>query len=86
MITLILNQLIFVPFEYLGGNDWIKRDDLPRFKEIEEVRKWRDLHPEHNFREGKPVPICWVESDRLDFYHEWLRGVGTPEWLSIQKP
>lgn len=84
-MTALRPRLVLVPFEYTGGTDWAKRDDLPRFREIEEALLYMQTHPEIHFRDGQPVRLIWVESDRWDFIDEYVKGVGTVEWLQLHR-
>jgi len=85
-VILRIPRAVFVPFEF--GPDkrppGIKRDDLPRFKEPEEAVQYLLDHPEISRRDGKPVFLQWQERDEPALVHEYLRGVGTPEWLSLK--
>lgn len=82
-MTFRIPKMVFVPFEW-DGNRWVKRDDLPRFREDYEAALYLTEHPEISFRDGKPVPINWIERDEWALVQEYLRGVGTPEWLSLR--
>lgn len=82
-MTLHVPKAVFVPFEW-DGTRWVKRDDLPRFKEPEEAVQYGYAHPEISFRDGKPVPLQWQERDEWSLRLEYIRGVGTPEWLSLR--
>ena len=77
MATLI-PKIVFVPFEW-NGTRWIKRDNLPRFKETYEAMQFIRDHPEINFREGSPVLLSWVECNEPALIKEYLRGVGVSE-------
>lgn len=83
MIDILTPKTVFVPFEWLSGKDWRKRDDLPRFRDIELIAPYFQTHQEKMFRNGKPVPVVWIECDQPHFVHEYLQGVGTPEWLLL---
>jgi hypothetical protein len=76
-------RLVFVPFEWNGAK-WVKRDDIPRFKEPEEALQWAWANPEALTRDGKPVYWQWIECHEPEFIKEFLRGVGTPEWLTLK--
>jgi len=76
-------KFVFVPLEYLDGK-WTKRDDLPRFLEPEEAAQYLFDHPQVSTRAGKPVFLQWQERDEPSLVHEYLRGVGTPEWLLLR--
>ncbi len=76
-------RAVFVPFEYVDGK-WVKRDDLPRFKEPEEAAQYLLDHPTVSMRDGKPVYLQWQERDEPSLIQEYLRGVGTPEWLLLR--
>ena len=74
---------VFVPFEYVDGK-WVKRDDLPRFKEPEEAVQHLFNNPQISTRDGKPVFLQWQERDEPSLVREYLRGVGTPEYLALK--
>lgn len=69
---------MFVPFEW-DGRKWLKRDDLPRFREPEEAAQYLLAHLEISFRDGRPVLLQWQERSEYELIDEYLRGVGTPE-------
>ncbi len=84
-VSLLIPKIVFVPFEWdTRKGEWLKRDDLPRFKETEEIQTYMAEHPGIHFRGKHPVPLTWIECDEWKYVHEYLRGVGTEEWLSIQ--
>lgn len=76
-------RAVFVPFEYVSGA-WVKRDDLPRFKEPEEAVQYLFNHQHISMRNGKKVFLQWQERDEPSLVHEYLRGVGTPEYLALK--
>lgn len=76
-------RCVFVPFEYINGK-WTKRDDLPRFLEPEEAAQYLLDHPRISMNEGRPVFLQWQERDESYLVHEYLRGVGTPEYLTLK--
>lgn len=76
-------RAVFVPFEYVNGK-WVKRDNLPRFKEPEEAAQYLLDHPHVSLRDNKPVFLQWQERDEPSLVHEYLRGVGTPEYLTLR--
>ena len=82
-MILHIPRAVFVPFEYLNGK-WVKRDDLPRFKEPEEAAQHLFNNPQISMRDGKPVFLQWQERDEPSLVHEYLRGVGTPEYLTLK--
>ncbi len=82
-MSLRIPKQVFVPFEW-DGMRWVKRDDLPRFKEDYECAIYLRDHPEVSFRDGKPVPLNWIERDEPSLIHEYLRGVGTAEWKLLK--
>lgn len=82
-MILRIPKAVFVPFEYLDGK-WIKRDDLPRFKEPEEAAQYLFDHPHVSTRNYKAVFLQWQERDEPSLIHEYLRGVGTPEYLTLK--
>jgi hypothetical protein len=79
-------KCVFVPFEYIANRrpPWVKRDDLPRFKEPEEAAQYLLNNPQISMRNGKPVYLQWQERDEQMFINEYLRGVGTPEYLTLK--
>jgi hypothetical protein len=85
-------KCVFVPFEWMGrywnGTDWadrwVKRDDLPRFLEPEEAAQYLLDNQAVSYRDGKPVFLQWQERDEPALIQEYLRGVGTPEWLTLR--
>ena len=76
-------KCVFVPFEYLNGK-WTKRDDLPRFREPEEAAHYLLNNPKASRRDGDPVFLQWQERDEPSLIQEYLRGVGTPEYLTLK--
>jgi hypothetical protein len=82
-VILHIPNTVFVPFEW-NGNHWVKRDDLPRFKEPEEAAQYLLDNPTVSRRDGKPVFLQWREHHESALIHEYLRGVGTPEWLTLR--
>jgi hypothetical protein len=83
-VTLHIPNTVFVPFEW-NGTDWVKRDDIPRFKEPEEAMQWLFDNPTKGVRGNKPVLLRWYEVHEPALIHEYLRGVGTPEWLTLRR-
>lgn len=77
-MTLRIPKTVFVPFEWTG-TQWIKRDDLPRFKEPEEAQQYFTTNWNVCFRDGKPVNLHWIECHEWSMIKEFLRGVGTRE-------
>ena len=78
-------KTVFVPLEYDSAADkWNKRDDLPRFREPEEAAQYLLDHPQIGMRDGKPVFLQWQERDEWKLIDEFMRGVGTPEWLLLR--
>ena len=84
-MTLRTPKTVFVPFEFGPGKrpPGIKRDDLPRFKEPEEAAQYLLDNPTVSWRDGKPVFLQWQERHEPELIKEFLRGVGTPEWLTL---
>lgn len=76
-------KFVFVPFEYVSGQ-WTKRDDLPRFREPEEAAQYLLDNPRISMRAGIAVFLQWQERDEPSLIKEYLRGVGTPEYLTLQ--
>lgn len=77
-------RAVFVPFEYANGH-WVKRDDLPRFLEPEEAAQYLFDHPRISLRgDTGQVFLQWQERDEPSLVHEYLRGVGTPEYLALK--
>jgi hypothetical protein len=76
-------KFVFVPLEYTEGK-WVKRDDLPRLLEPEEAAQYLLDHPQISMRNGKPVFLQWQERDEPSLIQEYLRGVGTPEYLTLK--
>lgn len=78
-------KCVFVPFEYIANRrpPWVKRDDLPRFLEPEEAAQYLLDHPQVSMRSNKPVYLQWQERDEPSLIKEYLRGVGTPEYLTL---
>lgn len=76
-------KCVFVPLEYIDSK-WAKRDDLPRFLEPEEAAQYLLDHPQISMRNGKPVYLQWQERDEPSLIQEYLRGVGTPEYLTLK--
>lgn len=74
---------VFVPFEWWRGS-WLKRDDLPRFKEPQEAAQYLIDTPAVSFRNGRPVLLQWQERTESVLIEEYVRGVGTPEYLSLK--
>lgn len=75
MNLFVIPRAVFTPFEW-DGRKWIKRDDLPRFREPEEAVQYGYDHPEINYRDGKQVFLQWQERDEKVFINEFLQGVG----------
>jgi len=73
-------RAVFTPFEW-DGYKWVKRDDLPRFREPEEAVQYGYEHPKINYRDGKQVFLQWQERDEKVFINEFLQGVGQPKVL-----
>jgi hypothetical protein len=82
-VILRVPKFVFVPLEYVNGK-WSKRDDLPRFKEPEEAAQYLLGNPQISMRDGKPVFLQWQERDEPSLIQEYLRGVGTPEYLTLK--
>lgn len=82
-MTLLIPKTVFVPFEW-DGKKWVKRDDLPRFKEPEEAAQYLYDNNSISMREGKPVYLQWLEYSDPALIKEYLRGVGTPEWVTMR--
>lgn len=68
-------KMVFVPFEW-DGHKWIKRDDLPRFREPEEAAQYLLNNQKISFRDGAQVFLQWQERDEPIFINEYLRGLG----------
>ena len=83
MTLFAIPKMVFVPFEYQEPK-WVKRDDLPRFRHPEEAAQYLLDHPGVSLRGNKPVFLQWQERDEWLLIHEYLQGVGTPEWLSLR--
>lgn len=83
-MTLRIPKTVFVPLEHVNGK-WVKRDDLPRFLEPEQAAQYLLDNNAISYRDGKPVFLQWQERHEWELINEYLRGVGTPEWLSIQE-
>ena len=78
-------RAVFVPFEFnTMTQKWAKRDDLPRFLEPEEAAQYLLDHPTISMHKGKHVFLQWQERDEPSLVHEFLRGVGTPEYLTLR--
>lgn len=75
-MTVLIPKTVFVPFEW-DGSKWIKRDDLPRFKEPEEAIQHWTAHPEILRRNGAHVFLQWVECHEWLFIKEFLKGLGS---------
>ena len=82
-MILHIPRAVFVPFEY-ANSKWTKRDDLPRFREPEEAAQFLLDNPTFSWRNGRPVFLQWQERDESYLVHEYLRGVGTPEYLTLR--
>jgi hypothetical protein len=76
MNILNLPAVVFVPFEW-DGQRWVKRDDLPRFFEPKDAIDYINDHQEISTRNGKPVPLEWVEHSEHEYVMEYVRGIGT---------
>jgi hypothetical protein len=91
MTLFTIPKCVFVPLQWTGKywdgekwkDRWVKRDDLPRFREPEEAAQYIINNPRTFFHEGKPAFIQWQERDERALIDEFMRGVGTPEWLSL---
>lgn len=70
---------VFVPFE-LQGRKEIKRDDLPRFIEPEEIIQYLTNNPGISHRNGHRVLIEWREHSERDLIDEYIAGVGTSKF------
>ena len=70
-MRLAVPTAVFVPFE-LVNNAWIKRDDLPRFVESEEVIRYLQSHP----RLAAHM-LEWREHSERDAIDEYVAGMGT---------
>lgn len=69
---------VFVPWEWVEEKQqWVKRDDLPRFRTPEGAAAFFQENPEVSFRNGKGVPLEWREQFEREFVREYLAGVGT---------
>lgn len=78
-MTVLIPKVVFVPFEW-DGKKWNKVDDLPRFKEPEEVAQYIMANNHVCFRDHKPrTGLRWVECNDTSLIKEFLRGVGTKE-------
>lgn len=75
-MTARIPQYVFVPFEW-NGQTWVKRDDLPRFKEPEEAVQYLLDNPMISYRDGKQVFLQWQERREWELIKEFLHGVGT---------
>ena len=72
----ILNtpRSVFVPFEVQGKKE-IKRDDLPRFLDPQEVIEFLAAHPGVSSRNGYHVILEWREHVEKELINEYLAGV-----------
>lgn len=77
-MTLLTPKTVFVPFEW-NGTKWVKRDDLPRFKEPEEAQQYFTVNSHVCFRNGQPIMLSWIECHEWSMIKEFLRGVGSRE-------
>lgn len=85
MTLFAVPKSVFVPLEFnTETRKWSKRDDLPRFREPEEAAQYIVDHPTLFHQDGKPVFIQWQERDEAMVIDEYVRGVGTPEWLTMK--
>ena len=82
-MTARIPTTVFVPFSW-DGSKWIKRDDVPRFKEPAEALQWAWENPHAGTHEGQPTYLHWVECHEPAMIKEFLRGVGTTEWLTLR--
>lgn len=80
MAHLVGVSAVFVPFEK-RRDQWVKRDDLPRFLRDSDVMGYIRSHPEISWREheGRRWPVCveWREHSEADLIREYSEGVGT---------
>lgn len=83
-MILRIPKAVFVPFEW-DGNNWVKRDDLPRYREPEEAAQYLLDNPHISMRDGKHVFLQWQERDERVLVEEYLRGVGTPGYLLLHR-
>lgn len=70
-MRLALPTAVFVPFEFTDGA-WLKRDDLPRFIETEEVIRYLQSHPRLSAH-----TLEWREHSEKDAIDEYVAGMGT---------
>lgn len=77
-------RVVFLPFEW-DGFKWVKCDTLPRFKEDYEAVQFLQQHPEVSIGADKqPRYLRWIECWESAAINEFLKGVGTPEWVARQ--
>lgn len=74
-MTFRIPQTVFVPFEWVGTK-WVKRDDLPRFKEPEEAAQFLLVNQQVSFRDGKQVFLQWQERHEWELIKEYLQKLG----------
>ena len=88
MVHLVGVRAVFVPFEK-RRDQWIKRDDLPRFLQSKQAVEYIRDHPEISYRDYQgqnwPVVLEWREHSEPDLIQEYIRGVGTPEFNRRRK-
>ena len=69
-------KTVFVPFQW-NGYRWVKRDDLPRFKEPEEAAQYLLDNPNVSFQDGHRVFLQWQERNEYELISEYLLGLGS---------
>lgn len=81
-MSILINPVtvVLVPFE-IRGQQQVKRDDLPRFVETQEVIDFMKNNPEIHQRQGRPVHLQWIEHDEAWALEEYHRGIGRKRWL-----
>lgn len=83
MVHLVGVSSVFVPFEK-RRDQWVKRDDLPRFLRSKQAVDYIRDHPEISYRtfqgQNWPVILEWREHSEPDLIKEYARGVGSPEF------
>lgn len=72
--------IVYVPFEITPAGRQIKRDDLPRFLNPLEIRKFMTAHPRIHRRQGKQVHLQWIGHDESWAKVEYAKEVG--KWQS----
>lgn len=80
---------VLVPFEKVG-EQWVKRDDLPRFTRTAEVIWYLMNNPDKSYRKDERgervyVRIDWMEYSEPDLIKEYTDGVGTTAFLLRQQ-